>query len=217
MRAQVRAVHASEREQVVWALVRAFADDPAARWMYPQTRRYLEFFPQFIRAFGGRAFDQGVAEQVGNCRGAALWLPPGIHPDDAAVIELIERSVPERDRPSLFAIFAEMERYHPAEPHWHLPLIGVEPQEQGLGYGSALLREALARCDAAGTLAYLESSNPKNIPLYRQHGFEILGTIQAGSSPPITPMLRRPDRKRIAGLDVTVRRASEGRPGPMRA
>jgi hypothetical protein len=38
--------------------------------------------------------------------------------------------------------------------------------------------------------AYLESSNPANVPLYERHGFRALGTIQAGSSPTIFPMLR---------------------------
>jgi hypothetical protein len=41
-------------------------------------------------------------------------------------------------------------------------------------------------------LAYLESSNPRNITLYKRHGFELLGTIQIGTSPSIAPMLRRP-------------------------
>ena len=46
--------------------------------------------------------------------------------------------------------------------------------------------------DEDGTPAYLESSNPVNISLYQRHGFEVLGTIQVGTSPPITPMLRQP-------------------------
>ena len=92
---------------------------------------------------------------------------------------------------TLFAVFEQMGQYHPDEPHWYLPLIGVDPAQQGKGYGSALLKYALRRCDEDGSPAYLESSNPKNIPLYRRHGFEVLGTIQVGSSPPITPMLRR--------------------------
>lgn len=54
------------------------------------------------------------------------------------------------------------------------------------------MRHGLIPCDRDGTLAYLESSNPKNIPLYERHGFELLGTIQAGNSPPIFPMLRKP-------------------------
>jgi ribosomal protein S18 acetylase RimI-like enzyme len=48
----------------------------------------------------------------------------------------------------------------------------------------------LQRCDREHLPAYLESSNPANIGLYQRHGFEITGTIQAESSPPVTPMLR---------------------------
>jgi ribosomal protein S18 acetylase RimI-like enzyme len=83
-----------------------------------------------------------------------------------------------------------MASYHPTEPHWYLPLIGVDPAYQGLGFGSALLRHALRQCDDDHVPAYLESSSPANIPLYERHGFVVLGTIQVGSSPPITPMLR---------------------------
>jgi hypothetical protein len=54
------------------------------------------------------------------------------------------------------------------------------------------MRHALIPCDRDQIPAYLESSNPDNIPLYQQHGFELLGTIQAGASPPLFPMLRQP-------------------------
>jgi ribosomal protein S18 acetylase RimI-like enzyme len=85
-----------------------------------------------------------------------------------------------------------MGRYHPSEPHWYLPMLGVDPSQQGKGFGSALLQHALIQCDRDTKLAYLESSNPKNIPIYERHGFELLGTIQVGTSPSIFPMLRRP-------------------------
>jgi hypothetical protein len=42
--------------------------------------------------------------------------------------------------------------------------------------------------------AYLESTNPRNIPLYRRHGFEPTGAIRSGSSPTLVPMLHRPRR-----------------------
>ena len=70
---------------------------------------------------------------------------------------------------------------HPTEPHWYLPMIAMDPALQSRGYGSALLRAALARCDEDGLPAYLESSNPRNISIYRRHGFEATGTIQVGS------------------------------------
>jgi ribosomal protein S18 acetylase RimI-like enzyme len=61
---------------------------------------------------------------------------------------------------------------------------------QGRGLGSALLEAGLARCDSEGASAYLESSNPKNIPLYERYGFEALGVIEPDDFPPLTPMLR---------------------------
>ncbi len=85
-----------------------------------------------------------------------------------------------------------MDEWHPEEPLWYLPLIGVEPNPQGRGIGGALMRHAVARCDQDEALAYLESSNPRNISLYERHGFEGMGEIQVGAAPLITPMLRRP-------------------------
>ncbi len=85
-----------------------------------------------------------------------------------------------------------MGKYHPSERHWYLPLIGVDPARQGNGYGSALMEHAVRRCDRDREPAYLESTNPRNIPLYERHGFERLGTVQVGSSPPVYPMLRKP-------------------------
>jgi hypothetical protein len=35
-------------------------------------------------------------------------------------------------------------------------------------------------------------SNPANVPLYRRHGFEVIGEIQVGSSPTIFQMIRHP-------------------------
>ena len=43
-------------------------------------------------------------------------------------------------------------------------MIGVDPAKQGNGYGSALMKHALAQCDAEGKLAYLESVEPKKYP-----------------------------------------------------
>jgi ribosomal protein S18 acetylase RimI-like enzyme len=188
----IKTAMASDEASVVDVVVLAFSTDPAARWLYRDPHQYLTHFPSFVRAFGGNAFAHGSAYYVDGYAGAALWLPPDIHPDEDTLIGLFQRTVAARDQGILFAIFEQMGRYHPDEPHWYLPLIGVDPSQQGKGYGSALLKHTLMPCDRDHTCAYLESSNPKNIPLYERHGFELLGTIQVGTSPPIFPMLRRP-------------------------
>jgi GNAT superfamily N-acetyltransferase len=114
-----------------------------------------------------------------------------VHPDHEALGAVLERSVDAALRPPRDAVFDEMSNYHPAGAHWYLPLIGVDPAHQGKGHGGALLTYALQRCDRDGLPAYLESTNPRNVPLYERHGFAALGAIQVGDSPPLVPMLRR--------------------------
>lgn len=93
-------------------------------------------------------------------------------------------------------IMHQMASYHPREPHWYLPLLGIDPAHQGKGLGGALLKHATDICDPDGLPAYVESSSPRNIPLYERHGFEIMGRIQSGGSPVFTPMVRKPQGRR---------------------
>ncbi|MGH2352884.1 MAG: GNAT family N-acetyltransferase [Chloroflexota bacterium] len=188
----IKTATASDVERVIAVVTLAFSADPAARWAYREPQHYWRYWPEFVKAFGGRAFEHGTAHYADGYAGAALWLPPGVKPDDDALASLLERSLAERDQEEVYAVLEQMGAYHPNEPHWYLPLIGVDPPRQGRGYGTALLRHALALCDRDGKLAYLESTNPANNPLYERHGFEVVGRIQVGASPPIWPMVRKP-------------------------
>ena len=123
-------------------------------------------------------------------RGGALWLPPGVKPDEDAISVILDQSVPQDVMANVNTILGEMAAYHPRNPYWYLPMIGTEPHLRGRGMGAALLREALSRCDQEHMPAYLESTNPANVALYQRLGFDALGVIRAGDSPPLVPMLR---------------------------
>jgi ribosomal protein S18 acetylase RimI-like enzyme len=183
-----------DRALLVDVITRAFAADPPSRWLYPDEGDYWRFFPRFVEAFGGSAIDYRTAEIVADGGAAALWLPPGAHPDEAAIGALIEESIDPARIENAFTLFEQMARHHPAGPHWYLPLIGVAPGHQGHGYGSLLLEHAVARCDRDGLPAYLESTSPRSVRLYRRHGFEVIAEIRVGSVPPIFPMVRMPRR-----------------------
>ena len=177
-------------EPLISVMVLAFAADPVARWMYRDPQRYLACFGRFIGAFAGRAFSTGTAWCIDGNLGGALWLPPGVKPDEQAVAAILDESVPRDVLADVNAMFGEMAAYHPREPHWYLPTIGVEPDLHRRGLGSALLREAHNRCDQEHKPTYLESSNPANTALYQRHGFVALGVVRAAQSPPMVPMMR---------------------------
>ena len=181
-----------DAERVIATLMLAFATDPPNRWMYPDAHDYVRHFPKLVHGLGGAAFAAGTAFMTRDGAGAILWLAPGVEPDAKALMRLAEETLDETRRAQLGAAFEQMGRYHPQEPHWYLPFIGVDPARQGQGIGAALLRPILEKCDAERFPAYLESSNPRNRPLYQRHGFEIMGEIKVGSCPPVTPMLRKP-------------------------
>lgn len=188
----VKTATASDEASAIDVVVLAFSADPAARWTWRDPQQYLTHFPRFVKTFGGEGFAHGSAYYIDGYAGAALWLPPEVQPDEDALMTLLQSTASEQSRKHVSGVLEQMGRYHPSEPHWYLPLMGVDPFHQGKGLGSALMRHALIPCDRDRKLAYLESTNPKNIPLYKRHGFELLGTIQVGTSPPIFPMLRKP-------------------------
>jgi ribosomal protein S18 acetylase RimI-like enzyme len=188
----IRNATRSDESSVIAALVLAFSTDPSARWTWPDPYQYLKHFPELVKAFGGKAFDNKSAYYAEGYGGAALWLPPGIRPDDDAMTILFKRTLSEERQKDVEKVFEKMESFHPKEPHWYLPLIGVDPFLQGNGIGSALMKHALISCDSDNKFAYLESTNIRNVPLYERHGFEFLGKIQVGTSPELYPMLRKP-------------------------
>ncbi len=182
----------AQQAAVIGVVTLAFSTDPVARFALPDPEAYLDLMPRIAQAFGGAALDHDSAWCIAGFSGAALWLPPGVGPDHDELEAVIERSVPESRKEAMGEAFERMGASHPDEPHWYLPLIGVDPREQGQGLGSVLMEHANTVFDRSGTLAYLESSNPRNIAFYQRHGFEVLRTIRVGECPPITPMLRRP-------------------------
>jgi ribosomal protein S18 acetylase RimI-like enzyme len=186
----IKTATGSDQAAIFDALSLAFCADPLNRWLYPHPSKYLEHFPELMRHFGAKAFSNASAHYVDGFAGAAVWLPPGVTFDAEAMGSYMLRTVDEKLHADLFAIFNQLPEYHPHEPHWYLAAIGIDPSRQNQGQGAALIEHALRTCDHNHEPAYLESSNPRNISFYRKHGFEVLATLQTGSSPPITPMYR---------------------------
>ena len=190
----IHTIKTKDRTKAIETLVLAFASDPQLRFLYPDPLKYQSYAFDFFKAFGGNAFEQDSAHQAAAFSGVALWLPPDTHPNEEDLVNLIHKSADESKIQTVLSVLEQQGHYQPDEPHWHLPLIGVDPSKQGNGYGTALLQYGLELIDRQGSIAYLENTNPANRSIYERHGFEELGVIQVDNAPPLFPMIRYPNR-----------------------
>ena len=182
-----------DQEQAIAAVVAAFVADPVLRWVYPSAVAYLTHFPELVRIFSAASFATDSVVCSEGYTGTALWVAPGSPPpDEEALGALLGGTIAEERQEMAFAFLGQMEEHHPPDPIWYLPFIGVDPSHHSRGHGTALLQAGLERADRDDLPAYLEASSPRNRSLYERHGFEVTGEIQAGDSPPLWPMLRRP-------------------------
>jgi ribosomal protein S18 acetylase RimI-like enzyme len=183
-------VGVEDREKAIATLVSAFISDPVERWLFPRAADYLTFFPAFVAAFGGGAFERETVWQAGDFTAVAMWMAPGNLPDGDAIISALQGPVSADKHADTFSVLEQMDAVHPTDPHWYLPWLGVDPAQQGAGLGSSLLQQCLHRVDADHCPAFLETPNPRTVSLYARHGFRIIGVSQAGTCPPVTSMLR---------------------------
>lgn len=194
----VRRAAVSDREQVAATLASAFSDDPLFRWVVgptaPLEARLGIFFDAFVRQ-NLRREDHLVFVSADGA-GAAMWQPVGrwrVPP-----VSLI-RSAPAILRafrarvPAMIGALTRIENAHPTEPHYYLEMLGTRKDRQGTGVGTTVIAGMLERCDREGVPAYLESSNPRNIPFYARHGFAVRDEVSCGrGAPACTTMWREP-------------------------
>ncbi len=175
-------------------LGRAFHDDPVMAHFLPDAAARARVLSRVFRLMFKLGLPHGACFVTGGYEAVTLWRPPNgwhVHLKDYIV-----------NAPELFGIFGlgvfnvmatldRVEKVHPKEPHWYLQAIGTDPDKQGKGFGSLIMRERLAVADAAGLPCYLESSKDTNIPIYRSFGFEVTGEINIPDGPTIWPMWRK--------------------------
>jgi GNAT superfamily N-acetyltransferase len=186
----VTVVADGERDAAIATIVAAFVDDPVERWLYPQLVEYRTHFPGFVAAFGTGAFEHETVWKLGDFAAVALWLGPCVAPDGEAIVAVLTETVAPAKHADTYAVLEQMDSAHPKFPHWYLPWLGVLPGVQGGGLGTRLLKHCLRTVDESHLPAYLETPNPRTIPFYQRHGFEITSVAAAGECPPITSMLR---------------------------
>jgi ribosomal protein S18 acetylase RimI-like enzyme len=195
----VRSADAAEVPAIADVLARAFYDDPPMVWMMPdgpsRDRRLRRMFRTILRHEAMRHGGVDVALTADLVIGAALWMPPDTWKPPSVVRQM--RSAPGflrafgRRVGAASALMAASVRAHPAESHWYLSFVGVDPDVQGSGAGAALIRSKQAHMDALGQPSFLESSKVGNVPLYEHLGYVVTGRLEVPQGAPmLTPMWR---------------------------
>lgn len=190
----LRLAAAEDVQRLKTVLTEAFFEDPILGWLMPEDAKRLA---RLRRYFGIElrhlALARGRVWTTDDLAGAALSLPPGAWRSPLRVT-LLEGSAFGIHLSRAARMGAAIEWRHPRERHYYVRDVGVHPDMQGKGLGSALLRPTLDRCDREGLPAYLEASSDRNAALYERHGFQVTGELRVGSSPPLRLMLRPAQR-----------------------
>ena len=179
-------------------LARAFHDDPGFSHLLPdpsdRTDRLRGFFETELRGTGISLERTWTTDDLS---GAAIWMPPDKWrvPITTTLRELAPMTrVFGRRLPLAFRSRMRMEARHPKKPpHGYLLMMGVAPERQGRGLGTALLEPGLGALDKDRAPAYLEASSTRSRELYRRIGFEVTGQLDLPSGgPPLWLMWREP-------------------------
>ena len=192
----------SETDTAAVTLERAFLSDPMFTWIFPDPATRPAALRRLNRvplAYGAR-YGRVTTSHEG--KGVAVWIPPGVGLTMAGMFRSGMLGVPLQIGLGPFVKFLTandvMDRIHKRrvpKPHWYLMVVGVAPELQGRGVGSALVDEGLTQADRSGAPCYLETSERRNLAFYERLGFVVLeqATLGAGG-PPAWAMLREPQR-----------------------
>jgi GNAT superfamily N-acetyltransferase len=177
----VQPLERSDRDEAAGVLARAFCDNPgiiaALKGGSPETR--LRLLGPCMEGFVESTLRYGVGEVVkdGN-RIVAVSLsfgPDRFPPPFWAIV--VEARGPIRAGLSrtlrFLRIDQEMRKRHPRYRHWYLWFLGAEPQRQGQGLGSKLLKSLSAKAEADGVACYLETDKAANVKIYERHGYVV--------------------------------------------
>lgn len=174
-------------DAVTRTIALAFADDPIWAPTLARPDGGTDHLEPFWRLWVEGALRYSTVYLADGADGiaaaAAVWLPPeGTEMSDEQMVALSDLMI-EALPPESIAAMEEMgqrfDAHRPTEPHMYLNFLATHPDHRGHGLAQRVMAENLADYDAQGLPAYLESSNPLNVPRYERAGFRVVGGFPA--------------------------------------
>lgn len=180
-------------------IAEAFADLPPSRYLVPDPNRRRTVMTRTFRLDlqavreGG-----GIIRTVAGHEAVALWAyHSGLPEPEPELDEQLKAAA--GTAASRFAAFYTALDAHRREvlgdhAHWQLWVLAVDPEHQGRGFGSLLVRDQLARIDPIGKPTYLEAATEELCEVYRHLGFQPAGDpiVLDDSRTRMFPMLHEP-------------------------
>ena len=184
MSIEIRPLHPDHVERAATALRSAFADDPAYSLMIPDPRMRERAFAAMWPALIRYSIRWGEGYEAEGADAVALWLPPGSTKTTTwrglrAGLWRAVFVVDSSTRRYFLDTIDELDTLHEKlvpDRHWYLWVLGVCPELQGRGLGTALLLPVLERARAEALPVYLEAITEENVAFYEHRGFEVVAS-----------------------------------------
>ena len=170
----VRPATIDDQGRVIDTFVAAFVDDPALRFFFPGAM-YAEHAPVFVGALFDRRVGAGTIWVADGGAAVAMWDAPttGI----PAEFEQPPADLPPDAKARLAAYDAAVLQVLPESEHWYLGVLATHPDRSRQGLGRAVMAAGLREAAATGLPAYLETTNPANVGLYRSTGWDVVAQV----------------------------------------
>lgn len=164
------------RERVVDTIVAAFENDPAFRYFFAEAETFADHAAAFAQNLFDRRVHLDTAWVIDAGSAVALWDGPRTVAAESAVEPAARPALPPDVLARLDDYDARVQAALPAEAYWYLGVLATHPACAGRRWGRQLIAAVLQHAIAAGLPAYLETTNPHNVDLYRSVGWEVMAT-----------------------------------------
>jgi len=191
--AQVRTATPEDLAIIVDTAARSLDAEAMLRWSFGE-----DWFEERIRRhfthYDGENARRGWIRMTADGAGIAVWIPPDAREEHEAI-----GPAPPGGEAEILGANAERHadfwrwvgEHEPAEPLLYLSHIGVAPERQGEGLGSALMRDGLARWNHHRAPTWLETSRVDNVVYYERFGFRTVVDEDAPDGGPHIWFMRR--------------------------
>jgi ribosomal protein S18 acetylase RimI-like enzyme len=190
---QVRTATLEDLAIVVDTAARSLDAEAMLRWSLGEERFEERIRLHFLH-YDGANVRRGWIRMAADGAGIAVWIPPDAREEHEAIGPAPpggEAEIPGDKAERHTAFWGWIGEHEPSEPLLYLSHVGVVPEHQGEGLGSALMSDGLASGDHQAVPTWLETSRVDNVAYYERFGFHTVVDEDAPDGGPHIWFMRR--------------------------